>query len=79
VARAAKPLIIPVRAVFVGAQDQSGTIRLWLDASCQNSVTDSLLPHSSPSLDMTPIERRASVSLAGIFALRMLGLFLVLP
>ena len=28
---------------------------------------------------MTPIERRASVSLAGIFALRMLGLFLVLP
>lgn len=28
---------------------------------------------------MTPLERRASVSLAGIFALRMLGLFLVLP
>ena len=28
---------------------------------------------------MTPTERRASVSLAGIFALRMLGLFLVLP
>lgn len=28
---------------------------------------------------MTPIERRASVSLAGIFVLRMLGLFLVLP
>ena len=28
---------------------------------------------------MTPIERRASASLAGIFALRMLGLFLVLP
>ncbi|WP_416547287.1 MFS transporter [Limnohabitans sp. DCL3] len=28
---------------------------------------------------MTPTERRASASLAGIFALRMLGLFLVLP
>lgn len=28
---------------------------------------------------MTPMERRASLSLAGIFALRMLGLFLVLP
>lgn len=28
---------------------------------------------------MTPIERRASASLASIFALRMLGLFLVLP
>ena len=28
---------------------------------------------------MTPMERRASASLAGIFALRMLGLFLVLP
>ena len=28
---------------------------------------------------MTPLERRASASLALIFALRMLGLFLVLP
>jgi MFS family permease len=28
---------------------------------------------------MLPIERRASASLASIFALRMLGLFLVLP
>jgi MFS family permease len=28
---------------------------------------------------MTPLERRASTALAGIFALRMLGLFLVLP
>ena len=28
---------------------------------------------------MTPTERRASASLASIFALRMLGLFLVLP
>jgi MFS family permease len=28
---------------------------------------------------MTPLERRASASLASIYALRMLGLFLVLP
>jgi len=35
------------------------------------------LPDLSPS--MTPTERRASGSLASIFALRMLGLFLVLP
>ncbi|MEY3766208.1 MAG: hypothetical protein RLZ03_1168, partial [Pseudomonadota bacterium] len=32
----------------------------------------------SPTL-MTPLERRASVSLAMIYALRMLGLFMVLP
>lgn len=31
------------------------------------------------STRMTPVELRASLSLAGIFALRMLGLFLVLP
>ena len=44
-------------------------------------VTMNLTP--DPSLDdsptMTPTERRASGSLASIFALRMLGLFLVLP
>ncbi|CAL96002.1 MFS transporter [Azoarcus olearius] len=35
---------------------------------------------SAPSRDpMTPAERRAGVSLAAIFALRMLGLFLILP
>ena len=28
---------------------------------------------------MTPTEKKASISLAGIFALRMLGLFLILP
>jgi predicted MFS family arabinose efflux permease len=32
-----------------------------------------------PAAAMTATERRASVSLAGVFALRMLGLFLVLP
>ena len=37
-------------------------------------------PYSTPdALHMTPDERRASASLAGIFSLRMLGLFLVLP
>jgi len=45
------------------------------------AVTMNLTP--DPSLDdsptMTPTERRASGSLASIFALRMLGLFLVLP
>ena len=39
--------------------------------------TSSLLPATDDA--MTPIERRASFSLASIFALRMLGLFLVLP
>ncbi|MET4578161.1 MFS family permease [Ottowia thiooxydans] len=34
---------------------------------------------SAPTHRMTPTERRASFSLAAIFALRMLGLFLVLP
>jgi len=37
-------------------------------------------PYSAADpLHMTPIERRASASLASIFALRMLGLFLILP
>ena len=36
-------------------------------------------PSVSPTHVMTAAERRASLSLAGIFALRMLGLFLVLP
>ena len=39
------------------------------------------LPHTTPRAAgmMTPLERRASASLASIYALRMLGLFLVLP
>ena len=40
-------------------------------------ITPASLPDLSPS--MTPTERRASGTLASIFALRMLGLFLVLP
>jgi MFS family permease len=41
------------------------------------SAASSALPALSTT--MTPLERRASFSLASIFALRMLGLFLVLP
>ena len=33
----------------------------------------------SPRLALTPVERRASIALAGLFACRMLGLFLLLP
>ena len=40
-------------------------------------MTEPVVTH--PQLAMTPAERRASSSLASIFALRMLGLFLVLP
>ncbi len=36
-------------------------------------------PNSADSPRMTPLERRASGSLAAVFAARMLGLFLVLP
>src|SRR6218665_634018 len=47
------------------------------------SPSDPAVPeHRSPSPaghSMTPLERRSSLSLALIFALRMLGLFLVLP
>src|SRR4051812_16917793 len=39
----------------------------------------SATPPSDLSSRMTPLERRASGSLAAIFAARMLGLFLVLP
>lgn len=41
-------------------------------------IASSPVPQA-PSLAMTPLERRASGSLATIFAMRMLGLFLVLP
>jgi MFS family permease len=43
-------------------------------------VTGATAPTASPATSrMTPQERRSSASLALIFALRMLGLFLVLP
>ena len=43
------------------------------------SFPDPLPPGADLSRRMTPVERRASVSLASIFGLRLLGLFLVLP
>jgi MFS family permease len=42
-------------------------------------ASGSATPGAFAPAAMTPLERRASVSLATIFALRMLGLFLVLP
>ena len=51
-----------------------------LDCPHRVFVSDSAsTPVSVVSTAMTPTERRASASLASIFALRMLGLFLVLP
>jgi MFS family permease len=38
-----------------------------------------LLASESPATTLLPVERRAALSLASIFAMRMLGLFLVLP
>ena len=52
---------------------------LWHLPFVLPAVADLVHPHFSDSLDMTPTERRAAASLASIFALRMLGLFLVLP
>ena len=42
-------------------------------------TASALAPTAAASHTMTPLERRASTSLASIYALRMLGLFLVLP
>lgn len=39
---------------------------------------DTLAPENGAET-MTPVERRAALSLAGIFSLRMLGLFMILP
>ena len=38
-----------------------------------------ILMSSTPRLSLSPTERRASMALAGLFAARMLGLFLLLP
>ena len=50
-------------------------------AGAQPGTAFSLVTSTSPSdrHRMTPLERRASGSLALVFAARMLGLFLVLP
>jgi MFS family permease len=60
-------------------QTNQGQSRTDLPPLAEITLSDSLHSHASASLDMTSTERRASASLAGIFALRMLGLFLVLP
>ncbi len=36
-------------------------------------------PSHAPKARMTPVERRATIGLAGIFGLRMLGMFIILP
>jgi MFS family permease len=74
-------LIIPAGAVFGTEGGQSGTITLFsAPLPWRFRVTETLEKQSAPlSVAMTPLERRASASLASIFALRMLGLFLVLP
>jgi MFS family permease len=74
-------LIIRVGAAFGTGAGQSGTITPLL-THCRwlLRVTETPEKQSAPSpVSMTPLERRASASLASIFALRMLGLFLVLP
>jgi MFS family permease len=50
-------------------------------AKTRSNAGQSALPMSDsrPSTSLLPVERRASLSLASIFAMRMLGLFLVLP
>jgi MFS family permease len=50
----------------------------WATIESLFEATDPPVSASSPTR-MTPLERRASVSLALIYALRMLGLFMVLP
>jgi predicted MFS family arabinose efflux permease len=60
---------------------KSWKIALYLIAMPTLS-SSSTAPSSAPAPDpfnMTPLERRASLSLASIYALRLLGLFLVLP
>jgi MFS family permease len=52
-----------------------------MDTGQSKAVNTSASPEATPPSinDMTAMERRASVTLMAIFALRMLGLFLVLP
>jgi hypothetical protein len=56
-------------------REEPGSKRLFLLWNTPADTTEAL----KASTTMTPLERRSSVSLALIFALRMLGLFLVLP
>ncbi len=43
------------------------------------ALSDSTAPTASPPERMTPDERRSAFSLASIYAMRMLGLFMVMP
>lgn len=53
---------------------------LYMPSQAPKAASTSSVPPSAQAAHaMTPLERRSSVSLALIFALRMLGLFLVLP
>ncbi len=49
-----------------------------MPANTSATLNGQSIPAANPA-NMTPLERRASFSLASIFALRLLGLFLVLP
>ena len=55
-----------------------GPLRITVPDSSP-SLPGAAAPHPPRPSAMTPLELRASLSLASIFALRMLGLFLVLP
>lgn len=60
-----------------GEADRSAADDVRVDANFERNPDDARGRRVRDA--MTPVERRASVSLAGIFALRMLGLFLILP
>lgn len=55
-------------------------VRHWADLlRCASLETTDFCPMSALDSAMTSLERRASVGLAGIYGLRMLGLFIILP
>ena len=63
----------PRRAAATGAgKDQTGTIRCFRTAAKFDSTV-------SNSLALTSPERHATFALAGVFLLRMLGLFMLVP
>ena len=46
---------------------------------CNYHESDTVLTESSPSSTFSPMEKRATLSLASLYGFRMLGLFMVLP
>ena len=68
--------LLPRRDVFDG---QLGTITRPNPVLIGMPTPAHSSPQKEPHLALTPTERRASFSLAGLFATRMLGLFLLLP